>query len=159
MNCLNRRCFAGFLLASLVAMMFLPPAYARTMTLNVAAGEEKSEPLNLSVDDHVVMKVSVIGLGGGSENVLDFSLCNPDGTVKKSFVGTGSVDYSFICEVDGTYAMNFSNVAYPHDKQVTLNYEIEHYIFGMPQMFFLTIVIAILCVAAVAVFIFMGKPH
>jgi len=45
------------------------------------------------------------------------------------------------------------------DKLVTLDYEIQHYIFGIPQMLFLTIIIVLISVAAVATFILMEKPH
>lgn len=55
--------------------------------------------------------------------------------------------------------MHFSNTDSLEDKLVTLDYEIEHYIFGMPQMLFLAIIIVLVCIAAVAAFILMGKQH
>ncbi len=45
------------------------------------------------------------------------------------------------------------------DKLVTFDYEIQHYIFGIPQMMFLTIIIVLISVAAAATLILMGKPH
>jgi len=45
------------------------------------------------------------------------------------------------------------------DKLVTLDYEVEHYIFCIPQMVFLTIIIAIICIIAVATFILQSKTH
>jgi hypothetical protein len=38
-----------------------------------------------------------------------------------------------------------------------LNYEIDHYIFGMPQMLFMVIVIAVISVVGVAVFVGLSK--
>lgn len=55
--------------------------------------------------------------------------------------------------------MHFSNSASSEDRLVSLDYEVQHYILGMPQMLFLTAVIVVVCVAAVAVFILMGKPR
>ncbi len=40
---------------------------------------------------------------------------------------------------------------------MTLDYEIDHYIFGIPQMLFMTIIIAVVCVVGVAVFIMLSK--
>ncbi len=45
------------------------------------------------------------------------------------------------------------------NKLVTSDYEIQHYIFGIPQMLFLTTIIVLVSVTAVATFILMGKPH
>jgi hypothetical protein len=153
----NKHRITGFLLVVLVVMMLPSCAYATVLTFTVPAGRQTIRPISLSVDDHVVIKVSVVGNEG--DNTLDFSLNYPNGTVKMAFFQSGSVDYPFVCEVDGQYTLNFSNVAYAHDKLVSLDYEIDHYILGMPQMFFLAIIIAVLCVAAVAVFILMGRQH
>lgn len=54
---------------------------------------------------------------------------------------------------------SFPTFGSSEDKLVSLDYEVQHYIFGMPQMLFLTIIIVLVCVAAVAVFILMGKPR
>jgi hypothetical protein len=77
----------------------------------------------------------------------------------KEFDKVGYFHYPFVCDAEGEYVLHFSNAGSSEDRLVTLDYEVDHYIFGIPQMFFLTIIIAIVCVAAVAVFIFMGKPH
>jgi len=69
------------------------------------------------------------------------------------------ISVSFVCDLEGEYLLRFSNVDSPVDKLVTLECEVEHYIFGVPQMLFLTIIIVLICVAAVAVFVLMGKPR
>jgi len=38
-----------------------------------------------------------------------------------------------------------------------LNYEIDHYIFGMPQMLFMVILIAVVSMVGVAVFIGLSR--
>jgi hypothetical protein len=84
------------------------------------------------------------------------SITFPNATVK----GLGEVsDFrtSFICDLEGQYTLNFTNNDQMENKLVTLNYEVEHYIFGMPQMLFMVIVIAVVSVVGVAVFIGLSK--
>jgi hypothetical protein len=130
-------------------------ASATVMNFPVHAVEEVR--LNLVVEDHVVMKFTVVG--AWNDNTLDFWLAYPNGTVKLAFNNIGNVDYSFVCDKDGEYVLHFSNPSPTVDKQVSLDYEVQHYILGMPQMLFLTIIIVGVCVAAVGVFILMGKPR
>jgi hypothetical protein len=141
----------------IAAALLLSTTLATVTVFDVQAGQAVQTQLSLAVDDHVVIKVSVLGDEG--ESTLDFFLNYPDGTVMRAFPQTGSVDYPFVCTVEGQYTLNFSDVAYTHNKHITLDYEVEHYIFGMPQMFFLAVIVAIMCVAAVAVYVLMGRQH
>ena len=75
------------------------------------------------------------------------------------YIKVGNVDHRFVCDEAGEYVLHFSNTDTSEDKLITLNYEIQHYIFGIPQMLFLTIIIVLVCMGAVATFILMGKPH
>jgi len=127
------------------------------MNITVHGGEEVTKPLTLAFEDRVAIKFTVVG--GPSSNTLDFRLTYPNGTVKVAFDNVGDISYGFVCDEEGEYAMHFSNVGSSEDKLVSLDYEVQHYIFGMPQMLFLTIIIVVVCVAAVAVFILMGKPR
>jgi hypothetical protein len=40
---------------------------------------------------------------------------------------------------------------------VALNYEIDHYIFGIPQMLFMALIIVLACVGGVAAFVLLGR--
>ena len=95
---------------------------------------------------------------GSSDSSLHFSIAYPNGT-EKDFGKRGNFHDSFVCDTEGECILRFSNIGSTEDKLVTLDYEVEHYIFGIPQMLFLTMIIVITCVAAVAVFILMGKPR
>jgi len=130
-------------------------AEATSMNFTVFGGEEKTETINLSVEDHVVIKFTV---AGQSDSTIHFSITYPNGT-NKEFGKVGYFNYPFVCDAEGSYVLRFSNTESTEDKLVALDYEIEHYIFGIPQMFFLVIIIVVTCVAAVAVFIMMGKPR
>jgi len=89
--------------------------------------------------------------------MLNFFITDPDGNVFETFGNVGSVDYSFICLHEGEYTLHFSNTASADDKLVSLDYEVDHYTFGMPTMLFLTLVVLGICMAAVAVYILMSK--
>lgn len=128
---------------------------AATVSFTVHGGEEVTKTLKLAVEDHVLIKFTVVG---PPDNSLHFRLAYPNGTVK-DFGKQGDFRYSFVCDLEGEYLLQFSNIDSSGDKLVTLNCEVEHYIFGIPQMLFLTIVIVLVCVAAVAAFVFMGKPR
>jgi len=130
-------------------------ALSTTMNFTVPAGGKKPVSINLSIEDHVVIKFSVIGQ---TANRLNFSMTYPNGTVK-DFGETGFLNYAFVCDDEGEYVLHFSNVDSSEDKLVTLDYEVQHYIFGIPQMLFLTLIIVLVCMVAVAAFVLMGKPH
>lgn len=149
-NKLIRFLFFIMLLSVLVQL-----AEATTMNFTVHGGEEQTRSISLAVEDHVVMKFTVVGQ---TASTLNFRIAYPNGTVK-DFGKVGTLNYPFVCEDAGEYVLRFSNADSSEDKFVTLDYEVQHYIFGIPQMLFLTIIIVLVCMAAVATFIFMGKPR
>src|SRR4030042_4665067 len=130
---------------------------APVASFTVQAGEETTRPLSLAIEDRVTIKFAIVGGQGGS--TLDFWITCPNGTNKAVYVDVGSLDYRFVCDREGEYVMYFSNIGSLEDMFVSMDYEVQHYILGMPQMLFLTIVVVLVCVAAVAVFILMGKRH
>lgn len=75
----------------------------------------------------------------------------------ETFGTTGNVNYAFVCSQEGEYSLHFSNTVSTEDELVSLDCEVQHYIFGMPQMLFLTLIIVAICLAATAVFIMMSK--
>jgi hypothetical protein len=145
----------GILLLAIAISILIQVTEATAMDFTVHGGDEVTKSLSLAVDDHVLIKFTVVGT---SESSIHFYMTYPNGT-EKDFGNQGDFNYSFICDAEGEYALHFSNAGSSEDKLVTLDYEIDHYILGIPQMLFLAMIIAIVCVAAVAVFIFMGKPH
>lgn len=130
---------------------------ATVASFTVRAGEETTRSLSLAIEDRVAIKFAVVGGQGGS--TLDFWITCPNGTDKAIYIDVGNLDYRFMCDAEGKYVIHFSNVGSFEDMFVSLEYEVQHYILGMPQMLFLTIIVVVVCVAAVAVFILMGKPR
>ena len=119
---------------------------ASTMSITVPAGEEVNRKINLDVDDRVGIQFTVVGT---ENNFISFFLVCPNAT-EIEFGEVGVFRYSFMCDAKGEYVMNFVNNEMNESKLVTLNYDIEHYMFGMPQLFFLALVIAVICLALIA---------
>jgi hypothetical protein len=126
---------------------------ATTATFTVKSGDEITHPINLIAEDRVLIQYNAVG---GTVNTIHFSINFPNGTVK-DFGESGKLSYSFVCDAEGEYTLNFTNTDQAEDMLVTLNYAIDHYIFGMPQMLFMTILIAVVSVVGVAVFIGLSK--
>ena len=145
-------CFFAVLAFAILAQI----VSATTMNFTVEAGQEVTKTLNLVVEDRVFIHFSVVG--GQSGNTLNFYVTYPNGTAK-NFGTIGSLTCRFVCDEDGECVLHFSNADFSENKLVSMDYEVQHYIFGMPQMLFLAIVIVVFCVGAVAVFVLMGKPH
>jgi hypothetical protein len=144
-----------FLLIVIVSSIIVQLVNAATMNFTVHGGEEVTKSISLLVEDHVSIKFTVMGQ---SDNTVYYYMTYPNGTVK-DFGKISNFDYDFVCDVEGEYVLHFSNNYSSEDKLVTLDYTVQHYVFGIPEMLFLTIIIAIVCVAAVAAFILMGKPR
>jgi len=144
-----------FLFIIMVSQIIAQVARATTTNFTVHGGEEVTKTLNIVVEDRVLVEFTVVAQ---SDKALFFYIAYPNGTVK-DFGKRGVLSYSFVCDAEGDYVLHFSNIDSSEDKFVTLNYEIQHYIFGIPQMLFLTIIIVLVCLAAVAAFVFMGKPR
>ena len=126
---------------------------ATTTNLTVKGGEEVTHPVNLIVEDRVLIQFKVVG---ETVNTLHFSISFPNAT-KRDFGESGDFSYSFICDVKGEYVLHFVNDDQTEDKLVTLNYEVGHYIFGIPQMLFMVIIIVLACVGFVFAFVILGK--
>ncbi|MCW4054863.1 MAG: hypothetical protein NWE84_08125 [Candidatus Bathyarchaeota archaeon] len=122
---------------------------ATIASLTVKAGEEVTHPINLIVEDRAFIQYRFVG---GNVTAMQFSISFPNGTLK-DFKTSGDFSYSFICDVEGEYLLHFVNTDQEEELRVTLNYEIQHYIFGIPQMLFMVILIAIISVVGVAIFI------
>jgi hypothetical protein len=130
--------------------------HATTTNFTLKGGGELTHPINLIANDRVLIQYKVISALADTSNTVQFSINFPNGTVK-NFGEKGDFSYSFVCDAGGEYTLNFTNYDHKENKLVTLNYEIDHYIFGMPQMLFMVILIAVVSVIGVAVFIGLSK--
>jgi hypothetical protein len=145
-----------FVVFAFFVMVLIGFCWATTAQFTVEAGGELSHPINLVAEDRVLMQFKVVGGVVGAANVVGFSMVFPNGTVK-DFGESGDFSYSFVSDAEGEYQLNFMNSDEIDAKLVTLNYEIDHYILGMPQMLFMVILIAVVSLVGVAVFIGLSK--
>jgi multisubunit Na+/H+ antiporter MnhC subunit len=142
------------LLATTIMLLFVPMVRATAESFTVRAGQEETRSISLAADDHVQIRFTVTGQ---ATNVLDFYITDPHGNIMENFGTTGNLNYAFICSQEGEHKLHFSNVVSAEDKLVSLDYEVQHYIFGMQQNLFLTLIVVGICVAAIAVFILTSK--
>jgi hypothetical protein len=128
---------------------------ATTTQFTVKSGEEVTVPIDLIFEDRVLIQFTVVG---GTVRTLQYSIIFPNATIR-DFGEVGRANYSFICDVEGEYVLHFVNNDQTENKLVTLNYEIQHYIFGIPQMLFMTLIIVLACIGGVAAFVMLGKTY
>jgi hypothetical protein len=126
---------------------------ATITSLIVQGGKEATHPIDLIKEDRVLIQYKVIG---GNVSALKFSISFPNGT-RRDFSGTGDFSYSFICNAEGQYVLHFVNTDQADEIRITLDYEVQHYIFGIPQMLFMAIIVVLACVIGVAAFVMMGR--
>jgi len=119
----------------------------------VKGGEELTHPIDLIAEDRVLIQYKLVGV---NVNALQFSISFPNASVR-DFDVSGDFSYSFICDAEGEYVLYFMNTDQAEEIRVTLDYEIDHYIFGMPQMLFMVILIAVVSMVGVAVFIGLSR--
>jgi hypothetical protein len=155
MTCI-RKYTAHVLFAVTLFVFLVTSAKATAMSFIVRAGQVETRTVDLAVEDRVTIKFS---LTGQASSGVDFYILDPQGNIQKMFNGTSNVNYQFVCSQEGEYELCFSNTGSAEDKFISLGYEVEHYIFGMPQMLFLALIVAGICVAMVAVFVLMGKSR
>jgi hypothetical protein len=149
---LRKACCASLVILALTAF-FVGLGDATTASITVKPGEEKLQPVKLMAEDRVLIQFKVIGT---VSSLVHFSLTFPNATLK-DYGEVSDYSTSFVCDLEGEYVLNFTNKDQTENKLVTLNYEIDHYIFGMPQMLFMVILIAVVSVVGVAVFIGLSK--
>lgn len=146
----------GFLVIFIVFILAttLPGiAQAVTESLNVDAGEDLLKKIELESEDRIRITLTVLGQESHS---LKFWITFPNSTIK-DYGETTKSTINFNSDVKGICELHFDNTNSSDPKLVTLNYEIEHYIFGMPQIPFLLIVVTVFLLLIVAGYITMGK--
>lgn len=139
----------------IIALLAVSIGGVQAMTTNftVKGGEEVTHPISLAAEDRVLIQFSAVG---EASSTLHFSIVFPNGTVR-DFGEVGQASFSFVCDVEGEYTLHFVNNDAAVDKSVTLNYEIDHYIFGIPQMLFMALIIVLACVGGVFAFVILGR--
>jgi hypothetical protein len=128
-------------------------AIASTGSFIVDAGKDFVYKIDVTSGDRV--NLSFITTGDPSSD-FSFSMAFPNSTV----LNLGEVDKysaSFTSSSSGTCELHFDNTNSSQPSFVAINYNVEHYIFGIPQMIFILAVILVLVMVVVTGYVIMGK--
>ena len=113
--------------------------HATTESFNIDAGKELVCKINVASEDRV--QLTFVTTGQASSD-LCFSIVFPNSTVVN--VGdVGQCSTSFTSNAGGTCELNFDNSNSSAPVLVALNYEVDHYILGMPEMIFVLAAIVV----------------
>jgi len=127
--------------------------HAIAESLNVESGKEFVYKINLDSGDRV--QFSFVTTGQASSK-LCFSITFPNSTVA-NLGETDQFSTSFTSNAKGTCELHFDNTNSSEASLIALDYEVQHYILGMPEMIFVLVVIAVLLMVVVTGYIIMGK--
>jgi hypothetical protein len=122
-------------------------------TFELPAGNSVTREVDLNVEDVVSGRVAIVS------KAINFSVSDPDDIVISNYTVNGPLDFSFTAAKAGKYHFHFENWYSEEAKFVTLNYNVQHYIFGFPQEFVLLFIIVGVALVGVVIFIAMSpKP-
>jgi len=138
----------------LVASLATCSVNATTESITVPPRSEVTRSLKLQTDDRVTIGFSVVGQ---TVNAINFSVTDPNGDIIVRYKTVGQRSFSLHATTPGVYTLHFGNSDSSEEKMVTLNYDIQHYIFGLPQTLFYVFVIGVVSVIGIAFFVLLGK--
>jgi hypothetical protein len=139
-------CFSLFLFSIL---LFTNVCIAASATIMVQAGKTISTEVDLNVEDEVTGRISVIGIELGG---INFTVIGPSGQTVMPTQMIKVTDFKFIATEKGVHTFLFDNSLSSDDKTVSFNYDVKHYWFGMPQEFFLMLIVVLLGVLALIIY-------
>ncbi len=129
------------------------PVEAYTENFALSAGESLTREVSLNVDDRVSGRVAIVG------GPINFSISGSNDEIITSGTVSNPLDFQFVAENKGTYRFHFENLFAENSKSVTINYNVQHYIFGFPQEFVILFAIVGFALVGIVVFIAMSpKP-
>jgi len=137
----------------LLASLFACSAKAETENFTVPPESEVTRSLNLQKDDRVAIGFTVVG----QTVTLNFYVTDPNGETVIRYDTVGQKSFSLHATTPGVYILHFDNSDSSEEKTVTLNYDVQHYILGLPQTLFYVLVIAVVSVIAIFFFVLLGK--
>ena len=128
---------------------------ATAETFTIPAGQTATRTVDLNADDDVSGRVSVVS--SGELNDVNFMVLGPRGNVVLPSVSVVVSDFNFKAVEAGTYSFVFDNSQSTEDKTVSLNYEVRHYWFGMPQEFVLMLIVVFVGVLGLVIYAMASK--
>lgn len=136
-----------------LAAILIAVAQATTESFMVQPGQEVTRPAKMNADDRCSLTLTI---QGPTPSKLHFFMVLPNGTTT-DYGEVSQCRVDFFTDTTGECQFHFNNSNSADSQLVTLNYEIEHYVFGIPNMIFMLIVITVLLVFVAAGYVIMGK--
>jgi uncharacterized membrane protein len=127
--------------------------HANAGSFNLAPGNQTVCDIAVSSGDRVQLTFTITG--DNSNSMLSW-IVFPNSTVT-NLGDVGQYSASFKSNVGGNCELHFNNTSTSETVLVTLNYEVDHYILGIPEMIFVLAVIVVLLMAFVSGYIIMCK--
>ena len=128
-------------------------AQAKTESISVEAEKEITRTVDLAAGDRGSITFTVVG---PAPSTLHFYMVLPNGTTS-DYGEVSHFTVDFFTDDKGECQLHFDNSNSSAAQLVTLNYDVEHYVFGISQMLFLLLAIAVLLLFVAAGYIIMGK--
>src|SRR5512135_3165297 len=135
---LYRRSALLFILVVVMAPALVSEVYASVESVSVAAGDDFVRSLPVAQSDVVSLTFNVVGPDPSS---LHFSVLFPNGT-SVEFGEKSQGLFSFPIDTDGKCLLIFENSDSADAQQLTLDYSVEHFVFGLPMLVFVLLAVA-----------------
>ena len=130
-------------------------AKATAETFALPAGQTTVRTVDLNVDDDVSGRISVVS--SDESNQITFMVYGPGGSMVVPLTIVAVSDFDFKAAEKGTYNFVFDNSLSTGDKTVSINYDVRHYWFGMPQEFVLMLIIVFIGVLGLVIYAMASK--
>jgi len=140
----------------MLALLVVVVGFSQATPTNfiVQGGAEVTHSIDLIAEDRVLIQIKYVG---GNVGTMHFFISFPNAT-ERDFGATGDFSYSFICDVEGEHVLHFVNTD-KTENQVFLDYEVQHYIFGIPQMLAMALIVVLACIGGVVVYVLLGRSY
>jgi len=126
-------------------------AFADNANFTVQPQEEHVVTLRLQETDRLSGSFSAVSK---DENGIDFYINDPQNKTILRDDNVKQKSFSLTAETTGDYQLHFDNsVSAAFSKTVALNYNITHYIMGMPQEQFLFLIVAAVALVGVLIYV------
>jgi hypothetical protein len=134
----------------LAFLLICNPVSGYSESIQVPARGTETRTVDMNKGDQISGRVSIVG------HPLNFSISGPDGQVILNNTLTNPMDFQFTAPTTGSYNLHFENLFSDEMKFVTLNYNVQHYIFGVPQEYMILFFIVGIALVALVVYVAMS---
>jgi hypothetical protein len=142
--------FAFAVLSAFILAGVLGVAFGANASFTIQPLKEHTIALSLQETDSVSGSFSTVS---DDETGVNFYVTDPYNNTILHYDNVLQRSFSFTAEADGDYQLHFDNsLSAVTRKTVSLNYNVTHYIMGMPQEQFLFIVIAAVALIGIMLF-------